>query len=146
MEELARGEANTLGEAPETAHPRQDLLGALQEVADMIQDSNNYHAKHLRESPVEAFVDWKVERKIRLANETLKVIPLTPKATIQNSSVNTTTIAPFHRCGLAYTIYLTTSHPHVIDGDRLTHRPQAATTLEYSMRHAVDWTRTAPPL
>ena len=79
VEELARGEANTLGvKLPKLLIQGKTYLARYKEVADMIQDSNNYHAKHLRESPVEAFVDWKIERKTRLANETLKEIPLTP--------------------------------------------------------------------
>ena len=158
MEELARGEASTLGvKLPKLLIQGKTYLARYKEVANMIQNSNNYHTKHLRESPVKAFVDWKIERKTRLANETLKEIPLTPIPTTtepqepaparSDTPVSTPPPSPVPplRAG-RHDIDLNTSHPHVIDGDRLTHRPQTATILEFSMRHAVDWTRTAPPL
>ena len=79
VEELARGETNTLGvNFPKLLIRGKTYLARYKDVADMNQDSNNSHAKNLRESPVKAFVDWKIERKTRLANETLKEIPLTP--------------------------------------------------------------------
>ena len=88
VEELARGETNTLGvNFPKLLIRGKTYLARYKDVADMNQDSNNSHAKSLRESPVKAFVDWKIERKTRPANETLKEIPLPPTPT---------TIAPFH--------------------------------------------------
>ena len=53
VEELARGEANTLGaKLPKLLIQGTTYLARYKEVADMIQDSNNYHANTYASLPL----------------------------------------------------------------------------------------------